>query len=68
MYVCVCMCVCACVCLYVLVMSGLHLHTRYILDLTKDQKAQFVARSTELATNAGLKVKSSPTFAKPRSN
>ena len=34
-----------------------HLHTcRYILDLTKDQKAQFVAKSTEMASSARLKV------------
>lgn len=28
---------------------------QYILDLTKDQKTQFLAKSTELATSAGLK-------------
>ena len=33
-----------------------HIACRYILDLTKEQKTQFVTKSTELANNAGLKV------------
>ena len=46
-----------CVCIHMYVRLTMHLHTcRYILDLTKDQKAQFVAMSTEMASGARLKV------------